>query len=208
MLLANTALEILERFPSPATIAVDMPIGLTDAGKRAADVHARRVLGAPRASSVFPAPIRPILNASTREEASSLHRQADGRGFGTQSWAILPRIREWDDVLRANRARIPEVFEVHPEVSFWALNENVSIGESKKHPKGASNRLSLVSKVFGRMCVSRAIKTAVSSGARTDDAVDAIVALWSAGRISRGHASSLPVDPPKDREKLPMAIWY
>lgn len=39
-----------------AVLAVDIPIGLAASWPRAADVEARRFLGVPRGSSVFPAP--------------------------------------------------------------------------------------------------------------------------------------------------------
>src|SRR6185436_7191474 len=88
-----TAASVLARFPSPAIIAVDIPIGLTDADRRNCDVEARLRLRAPRSSSVFPAPIRSILHCSSHREASELHRTIDGRGFGAQAWGILPKIK-------------------------------------------------------------------------------------------------------------------
>jgi predicted RNase H-like nuclease len=41
-----------------------------------------------------------------------------------------------------------------------------------------------------------------------DDVLDAAVVAWSAMRIARGAAISIP-DPPEDDERgYPMAIWY
>ena len=131
-----TALSVLARFPSPAIIAVDIPIGLTDANRRACDIEARKRLRAPRASSVFPAPIRPILHCSSHREASELHRTIDGRGFGAQAWGILPKIKEWDDALQSEPARRSEVFEVHPEVCFWMLDGETPM-DSSKHTEEA-----------------------------------------------------------------------
>jgi predicted RNase H-like nuclease len=39
-------------------VVIDILIGLPDRGSRACDVEARALLGKPRSSSVFPAPIR------------------------------------------------------------------------------------------------------------------------------------------------------
>jgi predicted RNase H-like nuclease len=53
-------------------VAVDIPIGLLDAyevGVRVCDRAARSFLGRPRGSSVFPAPVRPVLAATTWEDA-------------------------------------------------------------------------------------------------------------------------------------------
>jgi len=63
-----------ERPPDLAGIAIDIPIGLLE-GPRVCDKAARKLLGQPRGSSVFPAPCRPALEAQcqrqTYAEASS-----------------------------------------------------------------------------------------------------------------------------------------
>ena len=50
--------------PDVAVIGIDMPIGLSDDGARSCDVEARRRMPG-GASSVFPAPVRPVLGATT-----------------------------------------------------------------------------------------------------------------------------------------------
>lgn len=59
-------------FDDPALVAavIDVPIGLPEAGPRTCDLEARRLLRAPRASSVFPAPLRSMLSAHDQHEAS------------------------------------------------------------------------------------------------------------------------------------------
>lgn len=59
-----TSLEVIdlpawlrERPPDLACVAIDIPIGLLE-GPRACDKAARKLLGQPRGSSVFPAPRR------------------------------------------------------------------------------------------------------------------------------------------------------
>ena len=80
-------------------IAVDVPIGLLDAyevGGRACDRAARKFLGEPRRNSVFPAPVRPVLAATSwddgcvRSRASAPH----GKALTQQTFAILPKIGE------------------------------------------------------------------------------------------------------------------
>jgi predicted RNase H-like nuclease len=63
---------------SGALMAIDMPIGLADGGPRTCDLEARRMLGRPRGSSVFPAPCRAAPAAAPRR-ACVLSRRA-GRG--------------------------------------------------------------------------------------------------------------------------------
>ena len=59
--------ELFAQSPTPAIFAIDIPIGLTDSGPRQCDIQARRLLGARRGTSVFPAPIRPVLNVGSRQ---------------------------------------------------------------------------------------------------------------------------------------------
>lgn len=85
-------LPLLHRF---RPLVLDVPIGLLDRGPRLVDTEARRRLGR-RASSVFPAPLRPMLEAATWEEACRIGERADGRRCSRQTVGILPRIRAVD----------------------------------------------------------------------------------------------------------------
>ena len=117
-------------------IFVDIPIGLPDGPEgRRCDTEARGRLRAPRASSVFPVPVRTALFAATYEEASRVNREASGKGLTRQTFAILRKIREVDQLLgRSEKAR-RIVREIHPEICFWALAGGSPMGHSKK--KGA-----------------------------------------------------------------------
>lgn len=189
-------------------IGVDVPIGLTDAGPRACDAAARRLLGRPRASSVFPAPVRPILHAATRADADRLHRAADGRGIGPHAWNIVPKIREWDALLRRRAALRSRVYEVHPEAAFAALNGGAAIAAPKRGREGHALRRRLLRQVYGERPVAAALAALPRCDARPDDVLDALAVLWSAARIRRGEAVSLPAPPETDGAGLPMAIWY
>lgn len=83
---------LLLAYSDAAAVALDMPIGLTCKKPRECDIAARRLLGWPRSSSVFPAPIRPALSAVSREEANRITRQQDGRGVGCQAWNIYKHV--------------------------------------------------------------------------------------------------------------------
>ena len=104
--------------PVPSVVALDIPIGLPERGVRACDVAARRLLGHPRGSSVFPAPIRPILDTGSYAEACEIRFAVEGKKMSRQAWGIVPKIREVDGFLRGNPAFQPTVHEAHPEVSF------------------------------------------------------------------------------------------
>ena len=103
---------------TPCVAAIDIPIGLTDAGPRRCDMLARAELGRPRGSSVFPAPVRVALAADSHAEACRLHRAADGRGLSAQTWGIVPKIREADEFCRARPGAQAWLRESHPELAF------------------------------------------------------------------------------------------
>ncbi len=66
-------------------LLLDVPIGLTKIGPRRADRMARRFLGWPRMTSVFSAPIRPVLEASNYSDASRIRRDVEE---SRQAWGI------------------------------------------------------------------------------------------------------------------------
>src|SRR5712692_4068078 len=104
--------RLLRNRPSDlACLGIDIPIGLLD-GPRACDKAARKLLGQPRGSCVFPAPCRAALQVETYEEASAINRQKAGRALSRQARRIVPKIRLVGNVI------IPDcqqwAFEVPP----------------------------------------------------------------------------------------------
>jgi predicted RNase H-like nuclease len=185
-------------------VAVDVPIGLLERGARDCDVEARRLLGV-RKSSVFPAPIRPILSARSHDEASRIRHRIEGRRISIQTWAIVPKIVEVDCVLRADTARSDIVREVHPEVSFFFLNGKQPMTLAKKKADGRAERLSVLWQWCGA-AITHALAERDRLGCKPDDILDAFVALWTAERISSGAAISVPAKPPLDAYGLRMEM--
>lgn len=191
-----------------SVMAVDIPIGLSERGPRVPDVLARKFVGGQRACSVFSAPVRGILDAGSQAEASRRHREIDERGFGAQAFGILKKIRVWDEFLRADRAAMAVVREVHPEVSFAALNAGLGLAAGKKTPEGAAQRIKLLCAAFGEEPMAALLARIPKRAAAPDDVLDALVALWSAQRIDSGEAKTLPDPTATDSEGVPMAIHY
>ncbi|WP_022662076.1 DUF429 domain-containing protein [Paucidesulfovibrio longus] len=113
------------------TMLVDMPMGLPHAGEpvRRCDAEARRLLG-PRRASVFSPPCREALAAGDHAEACAVNRAVTGRGLSIQAWNIARRIRELDELLRAEPGASGRLLECHPELCFAAL-----LGAPATHPK-------------------------------------------------------------------------
>jgi predicted RNase H-like nuclease len=200
----NALAELFGNSLCPRVVAVDVPIGLLERGARDCDVEARRLLGV-RRSSVFPAPIRPILTATSQADASRIRHRVEGKGVSIQTWAIVPKIVEVDGCLRADEARREIVREVHPEVSFFFLNGERPMNAAKRKADGQAERLSVLRKWAGGAIVD-ALARRRELDCKADDIVDALVALWTAERIASGTAISIPVKPPLDAYGLRMEM--
>ena len=204
----RSSAELFAQTPTPAVFAIDIPIGLTDSGPRHCDIQARRLLGARRGTSVFPAPIRPVLNAASRDEADKIHRSIDGRGVNVFSWNLCPRIRDLDIELQKNSHLRDKVYEVHPEISFRALNDGVPILATKRNPTGESIRRLLIENYFGSGAFDEIRKNHYMKDVANHDINDAFAVLWTAERIFRGDAEVIPAENEFDSVGLKMGIWY
>lgn len=184
--------------PHVAVIGIDMPIGLPDDERRACDVEARRVLGR-AASSVFPAPVRPVLDAPDHATACAVARAASGRALSVQTWNLVPAIRALDDAL--GDPPLDSVVEVHPELAFRALDPRVS--ERKAAAPGLAQRMRALLPV---MDVLDALANG-PAGLPVVDALDACAAAWSAQRVAAGTAMAVG-DGTRDRRGRPMRISW
>jgi predicted RNase H-like nuclease len=165
-------------------VAIDIPIGF---GPREADQAARSLLTG-SASVVFPTPPREVLEAPF----------GPGLGVSAQAHALGSRIVHVTELaLRDGRLR-----EVHPEVSFRAMNRGQPLGHRKKSAAGALKRLELLQQAGIDLTEIKG-----SGSAPLDDVFDAAAAAWSAHRIATATAQSLP-DPPQTIDGYPVAIWY
>jgi predicted RNase H-like nuclease len=200
----NALADLFGNSIRPRVVAVDVPIGLLGRGARDCDVEARRLLGA-RRSSVFPAPIRPILTATSQAAASRIRRRIEGKGVSIQTWAIAPKIVEVDGFLRADDVRREIVREVHPEVSFFFLNGQRPMNAAKRKADGQAERLSVLRK-WGGEAIGNTLAKRKDLACKADDIVDALVALWTAERIACGTAILIPSKPPLDAYGLRMEM--
>jgi predicted RNase H-like nuclease len=173
---ADAVLE--RRFPDAAVVGVDVPIGFPEVGaRRRADVAARAVVGARRAS-VFFTPSRVAIDAPTYSEARAL-----APGTSAQGWALRTAI------LDVGRALEPHVHEVHPEVSFTVL-AGAPLAFAKRTWNGQHERVRLL--VDAGIDLPDRLDAGLVAA---DDVLDAAIAAWSATRIARGEHATFPADP-------------
>jgi predicted RNase H-like nuclease len=198
--LAASFKMLTEALRDVVAINIDMPMGFSANGWREADVLARRFIGN-RRSSVFPPPPRALLTAEGGYPELNALAKTMRCGLQKQAYNILPKMREVDAVMT------PElqcrVRESHPEVSFCALNGDC-LQYSKRTREGRQERLELLTRVFGPI----AAEWRLPRGAAMDDLYDAAVLTWTASRVVRDEAVSMPSEPPLDVRGLRMEIVY
>lgn len=190
-------------------IAVDMPIGMVEFGKRPCDHWARKKLGKKKSSSVFSPPRRGMLQFETYQDANRFGkaqgpRESHGGGLSKQAWNITPKIKQIDDWITPKRQE--RVFEAHPELAFAALNGGEPL-PSKKSDEGQSARKQILqTHGFGRVIESA--KDLPRRIAALDDVLDAAVLCLVGGRIALGSAVCLGNPDQRDAKNLAMEIWY
>lgn len=187
---------------SGAEVAViDIPLGLSaDEHARCCDIAARRAMKG-KASSVFNAPVRGVLAATDYATALEINRGMSGKGFSRQAWAIVPKIREADFVVRSSPMRLREG---HPELSFTIANGGNPVLASKSSASGLFRRLQLLARVG--FPIDRLDLSDLPARALADDLADAAIMAWSAGRLAEGRAMLFPPTPTCDQYGLPMQM--
>ncbi|WP_346892472.1 DUF429 domain-containing protein [uncultured Roseibium sp.] len=203
--------EILDYLPVLSVIAVDMPIGLPDRigpGGRGPEKAARRNLGE-RQSSVFAVPARSAVYAEDYAHACKIAQTTSEppKKVSKQAFYLFPKIREID------RLMTPElevrVYEVHPELAFWRLNNCAAMNLPKKIKSRANGpgldqrRDLLVSHGLEREFLNQT----PPRGCGRDDLLDAAANCLIAGRIANGQAEPFPTDFQRDGKGLRMVIW-
>ena len=187
-----------------AVTTIDIPIGLPGPEPRRCDEEARHLLG-PRASSVFPAPVRATLGVESYEGACAASAMICGKKLSQQSYAILAKIGEVDTLLRRTPTLVASVFEVHPELCFYFWNARQPMGHPIRSGFGFIERYALVQGEFGS--AAKDIRQALPRRAASDDDIlDALAALWTARRIRTGTARRLPTVEERDECGLPMQM--
>jgi predicted RNase H-like nuclease len=198
---SGTFAAVLHATRECEAVALDMPVGLSESGRRRADEEARRLLG-PRRSSVFPPPARQVLEAaSSYRDANALSRAACGLGLSRQAFNILPKIVEVDACMSPELQS--RIVEAHPELCFRQI-QGSPLAFAKRHPSGRSERLRVLDRVY---CDTLA-EVPPPAGAAADDLLDAAVLAWTAARVACGDANRVPAEPEFDARGLRMEIVW
>jgi predicted RNase H-like nuclease len=195
----TTFTDVLDYKPAFQIIALHMPIGLPSApspGGRACDRDARKLLGWPRAGAILSPPVRKALKAKSYDDAWEI-----SGGLNAVSWLQMKWIREVDKEIAPYWQRT--VFEVHPDLSFFQLNDDSPMSYGKRTTLGQKERRTLLEK---RMPGVDRILDMSLRGVGPWQLLDAAADLWTARRIASRAVSRVPEDPVWDDQGLRMEI--
>jgi predicted RNase H-like nuclease len=190
----ETFVDLLDQRPVFDAIALDAPIGYLEQfepGGRPCDREARKMLGK-RGAAIRSAPIRPQLE--------EVERAAED-GLDAVTRKLLPRYREVAAEMAPYRQR--SVYEVHSELSFFQLNDDVPLQWSKRTEMGRNERRELlVRKIPGCDRILDAKLPRVPSS----HLLDVAAFMWTARRIFARAGVRIPQDPQWDEAGLRMEI--
>lgn len=139
--------DLIRFYPENSMFMIDMPVGLAnvDLTERNCEMLTRKILSKKRKPSLFSVPCREAIYASSYEEANQINKEIINKGISKQSWGIVPKIREVDQLLQSNRSLVDKIKESHPEVAFHFLNNHQSMEFNKKTDEGQQERLQVLS---------------------------------------------------------------
>ena len=199
---------LLQHQPCLEIICIDIPIGLPDGEEsRDCDTCARAKLG-PRRSSVFPVPVRQVLNIDDYNTASDLNKAISKKGLSKQTFYLMPKILQVDQAFNPLEDSSPRIIECHPEVCFWAMNGKEAMPHYKTTMPGMLQRRGLLARHLGDVLPRMEAQASGLTGASLDDLYDAMATLWTARRVFGDKAATLPDAQQKDSMGRPMNITY
>ncbi len=219
----RTIEELVVKAASDDRIFIDIPIGLpNDRVGRVCDTEARNKLGSQRRPSVFSAPIRAVLrHTNNYSRANQISKELTGKGelkgkgLNKQTFNILPKIKEVDDLLGSCGKARKVIREIHPEVCFWALAGNRPMQYKKNILKGFCERLAVLRELWPSISETieailedeKVLEEHKRGNLDGDDILDAAAAAITAWAEPQA-LKTLPEHPPRDQRGLPMEMVY
>jgi predicted RNase H-like nuclease len=190
--------EILDYRPSFEVIAIHCHLSFPDEdtqGGRTCDRLARGLLGWPRSGAIGSPPSRHYLK--TADLDAKAHK-----GLNPINARMMRRFAEVAEEMQPYRQR--QVFEVHPELSFFQLNDERPMKHSKHTPEGVAERRELVTaKIPGS---AEVLDAQLPGGVTSRHLLDAMADMVTARRIAARAVIRLPEDPEWDEQGVRMEL--
>ena len=179
---------------------IDIPLEFADQSYRPCETAAQLLLGPRKRASIFPTPHRSAVFAEDYPEANRLNRVHLGKGLSKQSWNICNKIKEATFFI-SHRPDTP-LFEAHPELCFYFLNNCKPLLSKKSLSEGANDRLRIIAghDPTYLQVITATLKITKRKAVKLDDIIDATIL---AIRASSSDIQTVPVDrQPGDRDAI------
>lgn len=191
-----TFAEILDYRPSFDVIAIHCHLSFPSEdtpGGRTCDHEARKLLGFARGGAITSPPSRALLAGDLDQKAR--------KGLSPITAQMLHRYAEVAEEMQPYRQR--QVFEVHPELSFYQLNDDQPMQYAKETPEGVKERRELVE---ARIPGIDTVLEASLPGVELRHLLDASADMVTARRIAARAVERIPEDPEWDEAGVRMEI--
>lgn len=192
-----TFVDILDYRPAFDVIAIHCHLSFPTEetpGGRTCDQQARKLLGFARGGAISSPPSRKLL------ESGDLNQKAR-KGLSPIQANMLKRYAEVAAEMQPYRQR--QVFEVHPELSFYQLNDDKPMKHAKESPEGVKERTDLV---VARIPGADEVLKAQLPGVELRHLLDATADMVTARRIAARAVDRLPEDPEWDDAGVRMEL--
>jgi predicted RNase H-like nuclease len=190
--------EILDYRPAFDVIAIHCHLSFPEEdtpGGRTCDRLARQLLGFARGGAVKSPPSRQYLRSGDLDARAR-------KGLDPISARMMRRYAEVAEEMQPYRQR--QVFEVHPELSFFQLNDDRPMQHSKHTPEGVAERRALVeARIQG---VDAVLDAQPGGGVELRHLLDAAADMTTARRIAARAVERLPEDPEWDEAGVRMEL--
>ncbi|WP_371381395.1 DUF429 domain-containing protein [Sporomusa aerivorans] len=202
--------DIMADHHAAACLLIDIPIGLPetqaeDAARPDSELR-RRLKG--KSSSVFNTPCRQAVYCQDKQTAKTINQAVLKKSLSEQSLGFSGKIRQVDEFLRNHPQYIGRLSESHPEYGFAILNAGRPLMSKKSEEAGLGERRSVLRQFFSK--ADNALDEIIAHYPQRllDDFLDAMVlAVMGSIGLKTGFAS-IPAQPAKDRQGLPMEVVY
>ena len=189
--------DILDYRPAFEVIAVHCHLSFPEEdtpGGRRCDKLARQLLGWPRSGAIGSPPSRRYLRVGDLDARAH-------RGLNPINARMLRRYAEVAEEMQPYRQR--QVFEVHPELSFYQLNGDRPMHYPKRTSEGIAERQALVE---ARIPGAEVILDADLPGVHPWHLLDATADMTTARRIAARAVERIPEDPEWDEQGIRMEL--
>jgi predicted RNase H-like nuclease len=194
--LVKSLTDVIDERPGFSVVGLFAPIGLLDehaVGGRNCDREARALVGKRRGAAIRSAPSREVVLGGVSSNGRPTRPRPE-RYYEAVALEVANEIAPYHQ---------RTFFEVHPEVSFYQLNEDRPLEYRKRSIHGQNERRALLETKISR--VERILDARIP-GARKSHLLDAAACMWTARRALGRAITRMPMDPEWDNEGLRMEI--